>query len=193
MIYQALGKNRFDTPEHVCVFGDTLRRLALFRGTRAAVRRRGFQRDVRLIANASSAHCLQALSHEALGGANTEALARDDRVFKELATALRQVLISTKDVPLTDGYKRNLRHEGHNLNVMFGYLTVFATFNFADNYTPLLFTLCNCSECMGDITCDLSAGQPEMPSLHRMHQLIAESPRAQVIVRHTFDKCCMVF
>ena len=33
---------------------------------------------------------------------------------------------------------------------------------------------------MGDITCDLSAEQPDMPSLHRMHQLIAESPRAQV-------------
>ena len=134
-------------------------------------------------ANASSAHCLQALSHEALGGANAEALARDDRVCKELATALRQVLISTKDVPLTDGYKRNLRHEGHDLNVMFGSLTVFATFNFADNYAPLLFTLCNGGEVMGDITCDLSAEQPEMPSLHRVHQLIADSPRAQVAVR----------
>ena len=33
---------------------------------------------------------------------------------------------------------------------------------------------------MGDITCDLSAEQPEMPSLHRMHQFIADSPRAQV-------------
>ena len=33
---------------------------------------------------------------------------------------------------------------------------------------------------MSDITCDLSAEQPVMPSLHRMHQLIAESPRAQV-------------
>ena len=33
---------------------------------------------------------------------------------------------------------------------------------------------------MGESTCDLSADQPEMPSLHRMHQLIAESPRAQV-------------
>ena len=93
------------------------------------------------------------------------------------------MLISTKDVPLTDGYKRNLRHEGHNLNVMFGSLTVFATFNFADNYAPLLFTLCNGGEVMGDITCDLSAEQPEMPSLHRMHQLIADSPRAQVAVR----------
>ena len=103
------------------------------------MRRRGFQIDVRLIANASSAHCLQALSHEALGGANAEALARYDRVSKELATALRQVLISTKDVPLTDGYRRNLRHEGHNLNMTFGSLTVFATTNVADKYEPLLF------------------------------------------------------
>ena len=103
------------------------------------MRRRGFQRDVRLIANASSAHCLQALSHEALGDASAEALARDYRVSKELSTALRQVLISTKDVPLADGYKRNLRHEGHNLNMMFGSLTVFATFNVVDNYAPLIF------------------------------------------------------
>ena len=91
--------------------------------------------------------------HEALGSANAEALARDDRVSKQLASSLRQVLISTKDVPLTDGYKRNLRHEGHNLNVMFGSLIVFATFNFADNYAPLLFTLCNGSEVVGDIVC----------------------------------------
>ena len=33
---------------------------------------------------------------------------------------------------------------------------------------------------MDEITCDLSAEQPDMPSLHRMHQLIAQSPRAQV-------------
>jgi hypothetical protein len=178
--YRARHKSRFDTPEHVCVFGDTLRRLALFKGTRAAVRRQGFQRDVQLIANATAAHCLEALTHEPLGSANTEALARDDRVPKELATALRQVLISTKDVPLTDGYKRNLRHEGHNLNVTFGSLTVFVTFNFADNYAPLLFKLCNGEQVMGDITCDLSAEQPDMPSLHRMQQFIAESPRAQV-------------
>ena len=72
VLYQARNKGRFDTPEHVCVFGDALRRLALFKGTRAAVRRRGIQIYVRLIANASSAHCLQALSHEALGGANAE-------------------------------------------------------------------------------------------------------------------------
>ena len=180
--YRARSKSRFDTPEHVCVFGDTLRRLALFKGTRAAVKRKGFQKDVRLIANATSAQCFQVLTHDALGTANTEALARDVRVSKELATALRQVLISTKDVPLTDGYKRNLRHEGHNLNVMFGSLIVFVTFNFADTYAPLLFKLCSGEDVIGDIVCDLSAEQPDMPSLHRMHQLIAESPRAQVVM-----------
>ena len=95
--YRARNKSKFDTPEHVCVFGDTLRRLALFKGTRAAVKRKGFQKDVRLIANASSAQCFQALTHEALGSANTEALARDVRVSTQLATALRQVLISTFD------------------------------------------------------------------------------------------------
>ena len=33
---------------------------------------------------------------------------------------------------------------------------------------------------MDEITCDLSAGQPGMPSLHRRRQLIAQSPRVQV-------------
>ncbi|CAK0909949.1 unnamed protein product [Prorocentrum cordatum] len=118
--------------------------------------------------------------NQALGSANTEALARDDRVSKELATAFRQVLISAKDVFLTGGYKRNPRHEGHNLNVAFGSLTVFATFNSADNYAPLLLRPCNGEEVIGDVTCDLSAEQPDVPSLHRMQQFIAESPRAQV-------------
>ena len=36
--YRARSKSRFDTPEHVCIFGDTLKHLALFKGTRAAVR-----------------------------------------------------------------------------------------------------------------------------------------------------------
>ena len=72
-------------------------------------------------------------------GAGAELLREE--VGRPLQVALSQMLISTKHVPLTDGYRRNLRHEGHNLNVMFGALTVFATFNFADNYAPLMFQL----------------------------------------------------
>ena len=67
----------------------------------------------------------------------------------------------------------------------FGTLTVFATFNYADNYAPLLFKLCNGEDVIGDIVCGLSADQPDMPSLHRMQQLIAESPRAQVTMGKT--------
>ena len=44
--YRAKSQSRFDTPEHAIVFGDTLRRLLLFKGTRMALRRKGFQKDV---------------------------------------------------------------------------------------------------------------------------------------------------
>ena len=98
------------------------------------------------------------------------------------------MLISTKDVPLTDGYKRSLRHESHNLNVTEGALVVFATFNYADTYSPLLFQLvrggaASAVEHIGDdIVCRLTDDAPNMPSLKQMHQLIAQSPRAQAIL-----------
>ncbi len=142
--YRAKSQSRFDTPEFAIVFGDTLRRLGLFKGTRMALKRKAFQRDVKLIANCTSEQCMAALQSSAgqpgdVKDSTAEALAGNNNIPQELRTALRQVLVSTKDVPLTDGYKRNLRHEGHNLNVTEGALVVFATFNFADTYSPLLF------------------------------------------------------
>ena len=119
------------------VFGDTLRRLLMFRGTRVAFKRRGFQKDVKAIA-AASAEMVYTAMEKIIGHANAEELANNQHVPKELQTALRQMLISTKDVSFTDGYKRSHRHEGHNLNVTHGSLVVFATFNFADNYSPVL-------------------------------------------------------
>ena len=188
--YCAMSKSRFDTPEHAIIFGDTLRRLLLFKGTRLALKRKGFQKDVKLIANSTSEQCMTALQATAgkpgdLRNANMQALSNNDKVALELRTAFRQVLISTKDVPLTDGYKRNLRHESHNLNVTEGALVVFATFNFADTYSPLLFQLVRggpggSAEHIGDdIVCHLTDDAPNMPSLQQMHQLIAQSPRAQ--------------
>jgi hypothetical protein len=181
--YLARCSSRFDTR-------GTLERLLEFRGPRLALKRKGFQKDVKLIANATSEQCMAALNahsgqHADLSNANTEALARNQLLSKELAAALRQVLVSTKDVPLTDGYKRNLRHEGHNLNVTEGSLVVFATFNFADAYSPVLFRLLRedgagqQSQVGEDITCDLTKEAPDMPSLQSMRQLIAQSPRAQ--------------
>ena len=51
--YCAMPRSRFETPEHVIVFGDTVRRLLLFKGTRMALKRKGFQRAVKLIANST--------------------------------------------------------------------------------------------------------------------------------------------
>ena len=100
--YRALPKSRFDTPEHIIIFGDTLRRLLLFRGTRMALKRKGFQKDVKLIANSTSEQCIAALKSSAgqpgeVRNANMEALSNNEKIALELRTALRQVLISTKD------------------------------------------------------------------------------------------------
>ena len=59
--YCAMPQSRFDTPEHAIIFGDTLRRLLLFRGTRMALKRKGFQKDVKLIANSTSEQCMSAM------------------------------------------------------------------------------------------------------------------------------------
>ena len=67
-----------------------------------------------------------------------------------------------------------------------GALVVFATFNFADTYSPVLFRLVQEGLYPGsaappalEIKCTLTDDAPDLPSLQQMHQLIAESPRAQ--------------
>ena len=102
------------------VAGDTLRRLLMFRGTRIAFKRRGYRKDAKLIAKASSEMCREAYEAlirpgsehgaEQLDGRvglgsrlNAESLGASNVVPKELQTALRQMLISSKDVPFTDG------------------------------------------------------------------------------------------
>ena len=81
------------------VFGSTIRQLLAFQGTRLALKRRGFQRDVKLIANATAEQCCEAIRRRAAqpangANANAEVLARDKDVSEELATALRQMLVS---------------------------------------------------------------------------------------------------
>ena len=99
--YCAMSKSRFDTPEHTIIFGDTLRRLLLFRGTRMALKRKGFQKDVKLIANSTSEQCMAALQASAgqpgdLRNANLEALSNNEKIALELRTALRQVFLKDR-------------------------------------------------------------------------------------------------
>ena len=139
--YVPRSRSRWDTPEHAVAFGDTLRKLAAFRGTNMALKRPGFEKDVNEIAKATKDVVTQALESHVHRVKTLEQLAADPAIPKELATALRQVLITTAEVPFTDGYRRALRHEGHNLNVKRGSLKVFATANFADAYSPVAFSL----------------------------------------------------
>ena len=47
--YAARAKSQFDNPEHMIVFGDTIRRLQLFESTRAIMKRHGFQANMQLV------------------------------------------------------------------------------------------------------------------------------------------------
>ena len=53
-------------------------------------------------------------------------------------TALRTLLLSTSEVPGTEGRKGKLRFDGHGNNLLFGGPSFFATPNFADTYNPLV-------------------------------------------------------
>ena len=66
-----------------------------------------------------------------------EALAAGTTLPKGLPAALCHVLVSPAEVPFTDGYRRALRHEGHNLNIANGSLNISATGNYAEAYSPL--------------------------------------------------------
>ena len=128
-----------------------------------------------VIAKATASDCEKALETENNRSKGVEALAADSTLPKGLVAALRQVLVSTAEVPFTDGYRRALRHEGHNLNIVHGSLKVFATGNYADTYSSITRMLAEGSVEQPVEECD----DPTMPSLQAMHRLVASSPRAQ--------------
>ena len=103
------------------------------------------------------------------------------------STAIRQVLFAQVKVPFTDGYRRNVRHEGHNLNAVHGPLKIFMTANFADVYSPLMLSLVlqdGDGNPVGEAAempwpANLAKQCPEMCTLQQMHRLVAKHPRAQ--------------
>ena len=50
--YEASHQSRFNTPEIIAVLGDVVRRLRLLKGTRAAINRKGFSTDLKILAAA---------------------------------------------------------------------------------------------------------------------------------------------
>ena len=110
----------------------------------------------------------------------------------KVKTALRTLLLSTSDVPGTEGRKTALRFNGHGNNLFFGAPTFFNTPNFADTYSYLILQLHEgpgkhnhlnirsaSQPAVSDTPPEITRAEPKMPSLERMHQIGAQDPRAQ--------------
>jgi hypothetical protein len=147
--YKARATSRFDTPEFTAIFGCVKRHEQILKGVNATFRRQGYEADLKLIATSKTADCVEVLCHGHKATPASAAKSGRQRGLEELGyaadvpqnlqRAVRQVLFSTVQVPFTDGYRRNLRHEGHNLNAIHGPLKIFMTANFADVYSPVFF------------------------------------------------------
>ena len=138
--YKAHNKSRFDTPEFYALFAATLRWLKAMQMTKFVFARQGYEKDVKAIAAASSADFVNAavaLHNPPRSNADLLRSSAGQRV----QTALRQLLLSTATVPLTDGYKMRLNHMGNAMSLQWGSLTVFRTHNYADNCSPMLLRL----------------------------------------------------
>ena len=114
------------------------------------------------------------------------AAARKD-MPSSVRTAMRSLLLSTANVPGTEGRKNALRYDGHANNICFGASSVFFTMNFADTYHYLMALLGDGPGSRSHLDVDseqhlshqIAQDEPRMPSLQRMHQIGAAKPRAQ--------------
>ena len=106
-------------------------------------------------------------------------------VPENLRKAIRQVLFDTIKLPITDGYGRSLRHQGHNMNAAHGPLKIFITADFADVYSPILVSMIGTDGDGNPISeqanmrwpANLAKQGPEMHTLQSMHCLVAQHPR----------------
>ena len=202
--YTASCQSRFNNPEIIAVLGDVVRRMRLLKGTKAAIGRKGFTADLKTVASASSADFLAAMNIAGPKESIGSACARPEMPAK-VKTALRTLLLSTSDVPGTEGRKTTLRFNGHGNNILFGAPSFFATPNFADTYSPIVKMLHDgpssanhfLAGCAVQTAADapsggalqaghaprsdsyLASAEPPMPPLRRMHEIVAADPRSQ--------------
>ena len=92
---------------------------------------------------------------------------------------MRSLLLSTANVPGTEGRKTALRYDGNGNNIFFGASIVFLTMNFADTYHYLMALLGDGPgprshlpvEAEQYLSQPIVQDEPCMPSLQRMHQI----------------------
>ena len=164
-----------------------VRRLRLLKGTKAAIGRRGFGADLQMLGEASVEDFMEALNIAKPRDSIGSACSRPGMPAK-VKTALRTLLLSTSDVPGTEGRKTALRFDGHGNNLKFGASSFFVTPNFADTYSPLVVQLHEGPGKRSHLDIrgaevvragGITAAEPIMPPLERMHQIVAADPRAQ--------------
>ena len=139
-VYEAACQSRFSSPEIIAILSDVVRRLRLLKGTKAAIGRRGFGADLQMLGEASVEDFMEALNIAKPRDCIGSACSRPGMPAK-VKTALRTLLLSTSDVPGTEGRKTALRFDGHGNNLLFGASSFFVTPNFADTYSPLVVQL----------------------------------------------------
>jgi len=164
------------------MLGDPCRRLALLTGVRGAIQRKGYSQDLKAIAESSEEDYMVAQNIAKKRETLSSGAGRRD-MPQRVRTALQTLLLSTANVPGTEGRKTSLRHEMHAANLFFGPATFFCTPNHADTYSPLMCLLHqgpDRHDHTGESTnADILKACPQMPPLERMHQIAASNPRAQ--------------
>ena len=101
-VYVARAPSRSVAPEIIAVLGDVRRRLALLRGTRMAIQRRGYSKDLQPICNATAEDYEAALGitgprESMLGAVGRKAMPAP------VKPALRPLLLSPRELPGPDG------------------------------------------------------------------------------------------
>ena len=183
--YRAPPQSRWNTPELMAVFADTLRKQKILTTTQHMWKGRGgrWAVDIKTICSAKVAHfeklaaILARHGHQSLAQI-THAAA--EHKLQPLLKALQYVTFQTANIPLTQGYKVGLRQLGYGLNVYDGPLSIFLTTNFADTYSPITVALMNGAGVpLGARSINLLADCPDMPALRDIHRALAKHPGLQ--------------
>ena len=95
--YVASCQSRFNNPEIIAVLGDVVRRMRLLKGTRAAIGRKGFDADLKVLAEASTADFMEAMNIAGPREGISSAMSRPEMPAK-IKTALRIGLRGDQEV-----------------------------------------------------------------------------------------------
>ena len=184
--YRAPPQSRWNTPEFMAIFADTVRKVAILQTTQHMWKGNApkWRIDMQAICDAKVEHFEKLTAILARHGQQSmqEMMrAAAEHKLLPLFKALQYITFQTANIPLTQGYKVGLRQRGFALNIYDGPLTIFLTTNFADIYSPITVTLMNgAGQPLGKREVNLLHSVPCMPTLQAMHRALAKHPMLQV-------------